>query len=258
MEIVRCGRGGCPVGIIVKNAGILYVVQSSNRQLGDGAGRQCPTNNCGYVLRMTVRPATDTEIANHEREQAEQRERMAAYEAKVLERLRAYLAGRAGVPGATQDRWPPWAEARGQGVGSDHHKGWVSLSEKYEPHFGQRYDATRAPIWYGPLWTADYTASVAGYGQRPATGEDRPKKPRARRLPPLSARTAAYGATRSRRRTRRTSPVLTLPRRWRTGEFGVTQRSRSYTKRSCSLPTGTAMVAVPHRSPGTSPVRHRG
>jgi hypothetical protein len=38
VQFVRCLRGGCWVGKIVKNAGNLYVVEHYIRQLVDGAG----------------------------------------------------------------------------------------------------------------------------------------------------------------------------------------------------------------------------
>jgi hypothetical protein len=71
VQLTRCGRAGCCVGMIVKDAGVLSVVEAFNRQMVDAARRQCPMNNCGYVLRMTVRPATDTEIVDYERDLAE-------------------------------------------------------------------------------------------------------------------------------------------------------------------------------------------
>jgi hypothetical protein len=40
--------------MIVQDAGVLYVVEHFIRQLVDGAGRECPMNNCGYICSRSA------------------------------------------------------------------------------------------------------------------------------------------------------------------------------------------------------------
>jgi hypothetical protein len=87
------GSAGCRAGDDVGEAGALSVVEHDVRQLVAGAGRRCPTNTCGSVLRITAWLATDAEIADDEREQAGQRERMAWCQARVMDRRQKDLAG---------------------------------------------------------------------------------------------------------------------------------------------------------------------
>jgi hypothetical protein len=94
VQIVRCGRGGCLIGDIIRENDRYYVVRSFSRQLVDGTRENCQYDHCGYRMNIVARPASEEEIAAYLEEKEAQRQRMAAYERKVMERRRLYLASR--------------------------------------------------------------------------------------------------------------------------------------------------------------------
>jgi hypothetical protein len=99
IHLVRCGRSGngYPDGRVFRDGERLLTVIPSTRinTAGHPGMTVCPKDDCWRIVNVTARLATDAEIATYEQEQAEQRERLATYEAKVMERRRAYLASRA-------------------------------------------------------------------------------------------------------------------------------------------------------------------
>jgi hypothetical protein len=98
VHLVRCGRSGnaYPAGRVFRDKDQLLTVLASTRinTAGHPGMTVCPKDDCWRIVNVTARLATVEEGTAYVKEEEAQRQRMAAYEQKVMERRAAYLASR--------------------------------------------------------------------------------------------------------------------------------------------------------------------